>query len=68
MGSSDFESVCPICPPGSSFPSAFSSQAEWDSVEESRGIDIPILASRISLVHCSTKSSTERGQDYNFFR
>lgn len=41
--------ACPVCRPRSSFPSAFSSQAEWDS-EDQEAIDIPLLASKISLI------------------
>jgi hypothetical protein len=44
------DSVCPVCRPRSSFPSAFSSQAEWDSEEQETPIDIPLLASKISLI------------------
>lgn len=40
--------VCPTCRPQSSFPSAFSSQAEWDSEEEG-SISVPLLTSQISL-------------------
>lgn len=42
--------ACPLCRPRSSFPSAFSSQAEWDSDEPETPIDIPLLASKISLL------------------
>lgn len=51
-------SPCPVCRPRSNFPSAFSSQAEWDTEEQESPIDIPLLATKISLP--STKRASLR--------
>lgn len=45
----DSVQACAVCRPRSAFPSAFSSQAEWDGEPEG-SIDIPLLASKIELM------------------
>lgn len=48
---------CVECQCESGFPSAFSSQAEWDECDDERAIDIPSLASKISLMEVSQRLS-----------
>jgi hypothetical protein len=55
MRAAESAESCAICRPRSAFPSAFSSQAEWDNEQE--GIDIPLLASKITLIEKPTRPS-----------